>query len=83
MTRVTSIDAGGVVVSGLLNLRRFEQRPGEVLVVGELLDSPVTLVEDGESGDPARRRHGATAHPRLGGRQGLRPAQGQTAPTPW
>lgn len=46
MTRVTSVDATGVVVSGLLNLRRFEQRPGEVLVVGELLDSPVTLVED-------------------------------------
>ena len=46
MTRVTSIDAGGVVVSGLLNLRRFEQRPGEMLVVGELLDSHVTLVED-------------------------------------
>jgi flagellar motility protein MotE (MotC chaperone) len=46
MTRVTSIDAGGVVVSGLLNLRRFETRPGEVLVVGELLDSPVTIVED-------------------------------------
>jgi flagellar motility protein MotE (MotC chaperone) len=46
MTRVTSIDAGGVVVSGLLNLRRFEPRPGELLVVGELLDSPVTLVED-------------------------------------
>ena len=46
MTRVTSIDAAGVVVSGLLNLRRFEQRPGERLVVGELLDSPVTLVED-------------------------------------
>ncbi len=46
MTRVTSIDAAGVVVSGLLNLRRFEQRPGELLVVGELLDSPVTLVED-------------------------------------
>ncbi|MCZ3389352.1 MAG: CBS domain-containing protein [Actinomycetia bacterium] len=46
MTRVTSIDASGVVASGLLNLRRFEQRPGEMLVVGELLDSHVTLVED-------------------------------------
>ena len=46
MTRVNSIDVAGVVVSGLLNLRRFEQRPGERLVVGELLDSPVTLVED-------------------------------------
>ncbi|MEO8106974.1 MAG: CBS domain-containing protein [Actinomycetes bacterium] len=49
MTRVTSIDAGGVVVSGLLNLRRFEQRPGELLVVGELLDSPVALLEDQEN----------------------------------
>jgi flagellar motility protein MotE (MotC chaperone) len=48
MTRVTSVDASGVVVSGLLNLRRFEQRAGEVLVVGELLDSGVTLVEGGE-----------------------------------
>ena len=46
MTRVNSIDVAGVVVSGLLNLRRFEQRPGERLVVGELLDSPVNLVED-------------------------------------
>lgn len=46
MSRVTSIDANGVVISGLLNLRRFEARPSEQLVVGELLDSPVTLVED-------------------------------------
>jgi CBS domain-containing protein/flagellar motility protein MotE (MotC chaperone) len=46
MTRVNSIDVAGVIVSGLLNLRRFEQRPGERLVVGELLDSPVQLVED-------------------------------------
>lgn len=49
MSRVTSIDANGVVISGLLNLRRFETRPGEQLVVGELLDSPVTLVEDGST----------------------------------
>ena len=49
MSRVTSIDANGVVVSGLLNLRRFEARPSEQLVVGELLDSPVTLVEDGST----------------------------------
>ena len=47
MTRVNSIDGSGVVISGQLNLRRFEQRPGERLVVGELLDSHVTLVEDG------------------------------------
>jgi CBS domain-containing protein len=46
MTRVNSLDNAGVVISGLLNLRRFEQRPGERLVIGELLDSRVTLVED-------------------------------------
>jgi flagellar motility protein MotE (MotC chaperone) len=49
MTRVTSLDAGGIVISGLLNLRRFEQRPGERLVVGELLESSVTLKERDES----------------------------------
>jgi len=45
MTRVTNIDAGAVVTTGLLNMRRFEQRPGETLVVSELLDKRVTLVE--------------------------------------
>ena len=43
MTRITSIDAAGVVASGLVNLRRFEQRSGEILAVGELLDSSVSL----------------------------------------
>jgi len=49
ITRVTSVDASGVIVTGLVNLRRFEQRAGEVLVVGELLDSAVDLVETGET----------------------------------
>ena len=49
MTRVTTIDAGQIVVDGVVNLRRFEQRPGETLVMGELLDRRVTLV------DPDRR----------------------------
>ena len=48
MTRVNSIDANGVIVTGLVNLRRFEQRPGEVAIVGELLDSAVSLVDSGE-----------------------------------
>jgi flagellar motility protein MotE (MotC chaperone) len=48
ITRVTSIDSGGVIVTGLVNLRRFEQRTGEVLVVGELFDSAVDLVDNGE-----------------------------------
>lgn len=45
MTRVTSIDAGAVITTGLVNMRRFEQRPHETLAVGELLDRPVDLVD--------------------------------------
>ncbi len=48
MTRVTAIDAGAVVTTGLLNMRRFEQRPGETLVFAELLDKTVTLRETDE-----------------------------------
>jgi len=43
MTRVTGIDAGQVIMTGLVNLRRFEQRPTETLVLGELLDRRVHL----------------------------------------
>ncbi|SMO56725.1 Mg/Co/Ni transporter MgtE (contains CBS domain) [Geodermatophilus aquaeductus] len=48
MGRVTSIDPGAVVLgSGTLNLKRFEQRRGETLVLGELLDRSVTIRESG------------------------------------
>ncbi|WP_026553376.1 CBS domain-containing protein [Arthrobacter sp. H20] len=43
MTRVTSIDATQIICTGLVNLRRFEQRGAEMLVVGELFDRRVTL----------------------------------------
>jgi CBS domain-containing protein len=46
MTRVTSIDAGQVITTGLVNMRRFEQRPTETLVLGNLLDRTVTLTAD-------------------------------------
>jgi len=49
MTRVTSVDSGQVITTGLVNMRRFEQRPTETLVLGELLDSTVTLTESGRS----------------------------------
>ncbi|CAB4949095.1 unannotated protein [freshwater metagenome] len=48
MTRVTNIDSGAVVTTGLLNMRRFEQRANETLVLGELLDKRVTLLEASE-----------------------------------
>src|SRR6476661_143432 len=43
MTRVTSIDAGAVITTGLVNMRRFEQRTNEVLVAAELFDRPVRV----------------------------------------
>ena len=52
ITRVTSIDAGQVITTGLVNMRRFEQRAGETLVVGELFDRQV-FVADAEDRDPA------------------------------
>jgi flagellar motility protein MotE (MotC chaperone)/sporulation protein YlmC with PRC-barrel domain len=46
--RVTSIEAGAVVLAtGSVNLRRFEQRPGEALVLGGLLDRTATIKETG------------------------------------
>lgn len=43
LTRVTSIDAGAVITTGLVNIRRFEQRAAETLVVGQLLDRHVAM----------------------------------------
>ncbi|HEY5518013.1 MAG TPA: CBS domain-containing protein [Cellulomonas sp.] len=50
LTRVTSIDAGQVISTGLLNMRRFEQRTLETLAVSELLDRTVEFVDGSGSG---------------------------------
>lgn len=49
MTRVTAIDPGQIIATGLLNMRRFEKRTSEVLVLGEMLDRRVTFLDG--SGD--------------------------------
>ncbi len=46
MTRVTNIDSGHVYTTGLLNMRRFEQRSTETLVIGQMLDRRVTIPGD-------------------------------------
>jgi hypothetical protein len=53
--RVTSMDSDAVVLStGTLNLRRFEKRPNELLVVEDLLDRRVTVTgDDDDEGTPA------------------------------
>lgn len=48
MTRVIGLESGQVITTGVVNLRRFEQRLAETLVLGELLDRRVSLVETGE-----------------------------------
>jgi CBS domain-containing protein len=49
--RVTAIEAGAVVLNtGTLNLRRFEKRPGELLVLEDLLDRRVTVNATGRQG---------------------------------
>jgi len=50
MTRVTGIDAGQVYTTGLLNMRRFEKRSTETLVIGQMLDRQVTIIATGVTG---------------------------------
>lgn len=47
ITRISRIEAGSVVFTGRLNLRRFEQRATETLAIGQMLDLKVSV--DGES----------------------------------
>lgn len=48
MTRVTGVESGQVITTGVINMRRFQQRGTETLVLGELLDRRVRLLETGE-----------------------------------
>jgi len=50
MTRVTNIDPGQVITTGLLNMRRFELRGTETLVIGQMLDRQVTVKSSGITG---------------------------------
>jgi CBS domain-containing protein len=48
MLRITSIDPGAVALAtGTVSLRRFSQRPNEVLVIGEILDARVGIPASG------------------------------------
>lgn len=50
MTRVTNVDSGQVYTTGLLNMRRFEQRSTETLVISQILDRRVTIAGSGIDG---------------------------------
>jgi len=47
--RVTSIGSGQIITTGLINMRRFEQRGGEVRLIAEMLGRKVALT-DGSGG---------------------------------
>lgn len=47
MTRVTNIEGGQVHTTGLLNMRRFEQRAAETLVIAQMLDREVVIRDSG------------------------------------
>ena len=73
MLRVTGVDPGAITLAtGSVSLRRFAQRPNEMLVVGQLLDAPVRHRRDRRGGHRRRRRDRAHPHPRLGGRAARR-----------
>ena len=85
MGRVTRIEPDQVVLaSGTVNMKRFERRTNEILVLTELLDRTVTIRENGQSAsivdaamEPNRTRDWVisrlavrTQHPRLSRRRG-------------
>ena len=89
MTRVTNIDSGQVYTTGLLNMRRFEQRPSETLVIGQMLDRKVTIRGSGDSGtvydvgmEQARNRDWVLSRVAVRDGQGLAGA-GQTHVVEW
>jgi flagellar motility protein MotE (MotC chaperone)/sporulation protein YlmC with PRC-barrel domain len=45
LTRVTSIAAGQVICTGVVNLRRFQARASETLAIAELFERAVTIKE--------------------------------------
>jgi len=59
MERVRSIDALQVVISGVVNTRRFERRESEIMVIDDLIDRVVQRPENGGTAlvfDVAMRR---------------------------
>ena len=48
ITRVTSIESGAVVITGIVNMRRFESRVGEHLALGDLLNKSIVILDGNE-----------------------------------
>lgn len=96
MARVTGVESGQVITTGVVNMRRFEQRPTERLVLGEFLDRRVRLVEGpGQDGEevtvldvaiqqlPARRDWEIDKYFVRKGRGGALRRKGETLTVEW
>ncbi|WP_243725382.1 magnesium transporter MgtE N-terminal domain-containing protein [Actinomadura rubrisoli] len=78
ITRVTVIEADAIIFDGRLNVRRFQKRDSETLVIAELLDRTIRFRDTGEpvsvvdvAMEPTRTRDwlvGKVAVSRAGGR---------------
>lgn len=62
INRVTSIGAGQVITTGLINVRRFEQRGGETRMIAEMIGRSVSLA----SGERATIEDAAIGRTRAG-----------------
>lgn len=56
ISRVTSIGSGQVITTGLINVRRFEQRGGETRMIAELIGRDVQLANDTPGAGPITAR---------------------------
>jgi Mg/Co/Ni transporter MgtE len=91
MLRVTSIEPSAVTLAtGMVNLRRFHQRPNEVLVIGQLLDARVTIESSGTDAvvldtaiEPTRTRDWVLAKVAVRNRHGLLGRRGPMQVLPW
>ncbi len=56
ISRVTSIGSGQVITTGLINVRRFEQRGGETRMIAELIGRDVQLASEAPGAAPVTAR---------------------------
>ena len=91
MLRVADVAPAAVTLAtGSVSLRRFDQRPNEMLVLGQLLDSPVTLRDSGEDGvvvdaaiEPTRTRDWVIGRLAVRTRRGRLSRRGQVEVLAW
>jgi len=91
MLRVTSVDPGAVTLAtGSVSLRGFGQRPNETLVLGQLLDAPVTIVDGGVAAlvvdaaiEPTRSRDWVISRLAVRARRHGLTRRGQVQELPW